>query len=62
MNYTIVTLPDTITYWENKEKYTLMGYAFIGDHGLCMCIAWGENRRDFLEKLILKTLNYDNNN
>lgn len=52
MKYSIEKLDEPITYIDSqtKEKKILTGYAFIGEHGITLIIAWGENRRDLLIK------------
>jgi len=47
MQYKIEKLGTPISYIEKNKKVMMYGYSFIGEHGLCLCIAWGENRKNY---------------
>lgn len=36
---------------ESKKQTILQAYSFVNESGLCMIIAYGEDRRDFLIKV-----------
>lgn len=57
MNYHIQKMKESIVIVDdqtNKQKI-LNGYAFMGEHGHCMIIAWGESRRDFIKRSVKPT-------
>lgn len=52
MKYYIEKLETKIKFYEKNKLKILQGYSFHNENGLCMFIAWGENRRDYLIKTL----------
>lgn len=53
MYYTVEKFRD-IVFTENKKEIKINGYSFIDETGRCICIVYGEGRRDSLIKYLNK--------
>ena len=53
MKHTIVKMGEPLTVMDDNRKKTFInGYAFMDEHGSCIMIVYGENRRDTLSKYL----------
>lgn len=53
MKFTIEKFRE-ISFIENKKEIKLQGYAFKDSLGNCICIVYGESRRDLLKSFLEK--------